>query len=72
MSGHDQLMTEIAAAEEQLRQLRARRDGMIKDSYRLGTSKYRLAKDWGLNENTISRIVTGTKPGKEPTPRTQS
>lgn len=64
MTDKTTLITEIAQAENHLTQLRARRDELIKEGYQQGVSKYRLAKDWELNENTISRIVTGIKPGK--------
>lgn len=61
----DSLVEQISETEGQLRRLRATRDERIIDAYQQGVSKYRLAKDWELSENTITRIVTGTKPGKQ-------
>lgn len=60
-----ELATEIAAAEQHLKTLRARRDALIVRRFEAGESKYRLAKDWNLSENTITRIVTGVKPGRK-------
>lgn len=54
------LAAQIKETESILNGLRAARDSQIRDDYQRGTSKYRLAKDWGVNENTITRIVTST------------
>lgn len=64
MTDRKALVEQINDTEARLIQLRASRDGQIIEAYQEGASKYRLAKDWGLSENTITRIVTGTRAGK--------
>lgn len=62
----DTLAAQIKETETILTGLRAARDSQIRDDYQRGTSKYRLAKDWGVNENTITRIVTSTPSSTHP------
>lgn len=66
MSDRDTIIKQINDLEHRLTSLRADRDSQIAEAYAKGTSKYRLAKDWAVSENTITRIVTGIKPGKQP------
>lgn len=60
----ESLVAQINEAEARLVELRGIRDEQIIESYQQGVSKYRLAKDWAVSENTITRIVTGQRPGK--------
>ena len=51
------LVEQISATEARLTELRAVRDQQIIKAYQQGVSKYRLAKEWAVHENTITRIV---------------
>ena len=62
--GNEQLAQQIVEVEAHLIKLRAARDERILASYDEGLSKYRLAKDWGVNENTITRIVSRRRAGQ--------
>ncbi len=62
--GNEQLAQQITETEAHLLTLRAARDERILVSYDEGLSKYRLAKDWGVNENTITRIVSRRSTGQ--------
>ena len=53
----DSLVEQISATEDRLNELRAIRDQQIIDAHQQGVSKYRLAKEWAVHENTITRIV---------------
>lgn len=64
ITGRDSLVEQIRKTEKRLNELRALRDEQIIEAHQQRVSKYRLAKDWGVSENTITRIVTGIKPGK--------
>lgn len=52
------LVEQISTTEARLKELRGIRDQQIIDAHQHGVSKYRLAKDWAVHENTITRIVT--------------
>lgn len=51
------LVRQINDVERILTGLRTARDAQVIADYQRGKSKYRLAKDWGVNEKTIKRIV---------------
>lgn len=63
LTDREALVEQISNTEKRLTELRRIRDGQIINAYQHGVSKYRLAKDWALSENTITRIVTGIRPG---------
>lgn len=53
-----ELAAEITATEHRLTELRSIRDEQIKAAHQAGTSKYRLARTWGITETTVTRILS--------------